>query len=103
MAAIDSKQDLQAPIAGTRNTQFKKFFSCNPNKDALFAVNADIDLGDALETASVFLSSAENVVRDLAMMNGGNESAFAALYLVQMSRAVVDASIWAERAERSAA
>ncbi|MCC7311092.1 MAG: DUF3077 domain-containing protein [Sulfuritalea sp.] len=103
MAAIDSKQDLQAPIAGTRKTQFKKFFSCNPNQDALFAINADIDLDDALEQASTFLSSAEKVVRDLAMMNGGNESAFAALYLVQMSKALVDASILSEAREGGAA
>jgi hypothetical protein len=103
MATIDSKQDLQAPIAGTRKTQFKTFFSCNPNKDALFAINADIDLDDALEQASTFLCSAEKVVRDLAMMNGGNENAFAALYLVQMSKALVDASILAPKSEGGAA
>ena len=85
-----------------RKTTFTKFFSCNPNQDALFAINGDIDLDDALEQASTFLCAAEKVVRDLAMMNGGNESAFAALYLVQMSRALVNASANAESREGGA-
>jgi hypothetical protein len=82
-----------------RKTRFTKFFSCNPDQSTLFAVNADIDLNDALEQASTFLSAAENVVRDLAMKNGGNENAFAALYLVQISRVLVNASISAEAEE----
>lgn len=103
MATIDSKQDLQTPIGGTRKTRLNKFFAFNPNGDALFAGNADIDLTDSLEQASTFLSAAEQVVRNLAMMNGGNESAFAALYLVEMSRALVDASIHASIVEGGAA
>ncbi len=108
MATLDSnsptdgiRQHSVPPIDETRKTRFTKFFSCNPNRDALFAINADVDLDDALEQASTFLCSAEKVVRDLAMMNGGNESAFAALYLVQMSKALVDASILAPKSEGS--
>lgn len=98
MAKINS---TEAP-SSQRKTRFTKFFSCNPQGNALFAINGDIALDDALEQASTFLCSAEQVVLDLAM-KGGGESAFAALYLVQISRALVDSSILAEAAEGGAA
>lgn len=108
MATLDSKsapdgirQHSVTPLDDTRKTRFTKFFSCNADGDALFAVNGDIDSYDALEQASTFLSAAEQVVRDLAMMNGGNESAFAALYLVEISRALVNASVKSEAMERA--
>ena len=85
-------------MSSQRKTRFTKFFSCNPQQDALFAINGGIALDDALEQASTFLCSAEQVVRSLAL-NGGGESAFAALYLVEISRALVNASILAEAEE----
>lgn len=80
----------------TRKTQFTKFFSCNPQQDALFSINAGLELDDALQQASCFLEAAEDTMMALVMDAEGVEDpinrAWPAVYLVQMVRAIVIAA-----------
>lgn len=84
----------QSASAPNRKTAFTKFFSCNPQQDALFAINADISATDALEMASTFLASADGIMNAVAM-ECDNNSVWAAAYLVEMSKAIVNAAIGA--------
>ena len=77
-----------APILKTAVT---KFFPCNPAQDALFSVNPSVPVEDALGTASCFLASAVGIMQEVALQIDTNE-AWAALYLVEMSKGVVDAA-----------
>lgn len=82
----------------SRVTREIPFFSCNPNGDSLFTVRAGLPLEDALNEASCFLGAAQGVVSDAAMDLSGPEhpesrDIFAALYLVQFAKALVDAAI----------
>lgn len=86
-----------------RKTTFTKFFSCNPQQDSLFAINGDIAADDALEQAACFLDAAEDALRDLCMSAESASDpvnrAWPALYLVEISHAVVHAALSAIHAE----
>jgi hypothetical protein len=74
-----------------RTTHFKKFFSCNAGQQALFAVNEGVSILDALEQASCFLDSAEEITRQAAE-ECNSTTVYAAAYLVEISKAIVDAA-----------
>ena len=68
------------------------FFSCNPEGDALFSVREGVPAIDALEYASTFLSVASATAHNAALSTN-DEQSFAAAYLIDMSKAIVDAAI----------
>lgn len=75
-----------------RYTKEHAFFSCNINKQALFTLNAGIDFEDAISQASCFLASALRITQDLAIDNDSAQ-AWAAHYLVEISKAIVDSTL----------
>ena len=83
--------------AGTRRLTRFTNFGCN--RDYLFAVNGGVSAVTALEEAACFLSTATESIRDMAMdlaeCGGDDHRAWAALYLCEISYAVVEASIGA--------
>lgn len=89
--------------APSRKTTFTKFFSCNPQQDSLFAINGDLSIDDALEQASCFLEASEDTIRTLCMDAESADDpinrAWPALYLVEISRAIVKAAITAVHRE----
>jgi hypothetical protein len=87
------------PAAPDRRTLRINFLPCNPQQDALFAVNDDLPADDALQYASNFMDSAAAVMLDTAQ-EIDSASAWGALYLIQMAKAVVDAATCAITKER---
>lgn len=85
---------FESQASPKRITAQRPFFSCGPNDDRLFSVRADVPLSDALEQASCFLAAALSAVYEAAD-DAGNASVHGAAYLVEMSKAVVDAAILA--------
>lgn len=80
-----------APII---TTAFAEFSPCNPERDALLAVNPGVSVKDALEKAQVFLTSVDHLVNSIAdQTDDGN--AWAAIYLLDMSRAIIQSSVQA--------
>jgi len=82
----------------TRKTTFTKFFSCSPQQDSLFAINGDLSVDNALEQASCFLEASEDTLRALLADSAPDDPinrAWPALYLIEISSAIVDASIQA--------
>ncbi len=75
----------------SRTTAFTKFLSCNVQHQQLFSVNAGIPLLDALEQASCFLASADSIITEAAMQCD-NGTVWAAAYLVEISKAIIDAA-----------
>lgn len=75
-------------------TSHLPFFSCNPNKYSLFAVQAGIPVMDAMEAASCFLDSASALAYQLAG-NGEGQSRqiYAIANMIDMAKAALDASI----------
>lgn len=96
---MSDTQGAPAP-APERATAQHPFFSCNIRDDLLFSVRAGIPANDALEQASSFLAAAGSTVYQVAEKVGG-ESAYAAGYLVEMAKAIVDAAIIAIAEERN--
>lgn len=78
--------------ASRRVTRRTRFFSCNPQGERLFSVRAGISADDALEQASCFLDSALDIASDLVNEHQANGSIAAVAYLIEMSKAVVDAA-----------
>ena len=82
---------------GTVARRLTRFTTFGCNRDYLFAVNEGVAASDALEEAACFLSTATESLREMAMElseNGGDDHrAWAALYLCEISSAVVLASI----------
>lgn len=84
--------------APTRKTSPRKFFSCNPEQDMLFAVREGIPATDALEMASCFLASAQDITAEVAQDERGDRI-WGAFYLIKMAKAVVDAAVGAVQDE----
>lgn len=79
--------------AKIRTTKVHPFFSCNIDKQALFSINPNIEIDDAISQASCFLSSALKITEDLAVDNGSAQ-AWAAYYLIEISKAIIDSAIY---------
>ena len=70
-------------------TKTYPFFSCNPERQNLFSINADIPVLDALEQANGFIAIAEEVLgEDLV-----NTRETAAFHLLQFGRATLQSVI----------
>lgn len=63
------------------------FFSCNPAQTSLFSVNPGVPSEDALQMVQCFLDDA------LVAMNKDEQMSFAACRLVEMAKAVLDATV----------
>lgn len=61
-----------------------------PNRHPLFRVSAGVPIRDALEHASELLHCSKLLALDAAMDAGANRYAWAAHYLGEMAKAVVD-------------
>lgn len=70
-------------------TTAHNFFAATPEGITLFSVAEGVPLENALEWASCFLESAIDSMRLIAEENG---DVFPSLYLVQMAKAVINAS-----------
>ena len=68
------------------------FSTCgkHPNLHRLFRVNSGVPIRDALEHASELLHCSKMLALDAAMEKGADRFAWAAHYLGEMAKAVVD-------------
>lgn len=67
------------------------FFSCNSEQERLFSVCEGVSILDALNQVSCFLASAQSAAESA---DGGDvRLIWAAAYLIEMSKAVVDSAI----------
>lgn len=90
-----------------RTTARQSFFSCNLQRDHLFSVNPGVPTKDALNHAANFLDVAAALTADAALEVDGETPAdahrmWAASYLVQICKALVNASLCDERKEKCA-
>lgn len=85
-------------VTRRRVTAEHSFFSCDPSGTALFTVRADVSIDSALNSAAALLDTAFALMTEAATdMEGGklpdSRRAWAAAYLAEMSKALVDAAI----------
>ncbi|AZD09394.1 hypothetical protein C4K26_3999 [Pseudomonas chlororaphis] len=73
-----------------RTLGFVTFGSCVDPEQTLFRVNADVPLQQALEQASTLLYYAKKLALDAAMEEQGERYAWAAHFLAEMGKAVID-------------
>jgi len=66
------------------------FSGCGKDNQPLFQVNAGVPLAQALEHASNLLYCAKHLALDAAMEPDGQKHAWAAHYLGEMGKAVID-------------
>lgn len=69
---------------------FVTFGQCADPELTLFRVNADVPLEQALEQASTLLYYAKKLALDAAMEEQGERYAWAAYFLAEMGKAVID-------------
>ncbi|MDT9644610.1 DUF3077 domain-containing protein [Pseudomonas sp. JV245A] len=69
---------------------FVTFGQCADLELTLFRVNADVPLQQALEQASTLLYYAKKLALDAAMEEQGERYAWAAYFLAEMGKAVID-------------
>jgi hypothetical protein len=69
---------------------FVTFGQCTDPELTLFRVNADVPLQQALEQASTLLYYAKKLALDAAMEQQGERYAWAAYFLAEMGKAVID-------------
>ena len=67
------------------------FFGCNTDGDALFAVREGIPALDALQMNQCFLEASIDIATNVALEED-NGSAWGLVYLLQMSKASLDAA-----------
>lgn len=89
-----------------RFTAHHPFFSADPDQTPLFAVRPGVPLEHALGWASNFLDVAEGLTREAARGVDGPEKpdarlVWAASYLTEISKALVEASLHTAMSERS--
>lgn len=75
-----------------RVTKHHRFFQVNLRGDLLFCVREDIPAANALEQASNFLDAAVAAVYQAAEASD-TAVAYAAAYLTEMAKAIVDAAV----------
>ena len=77
-----------APVIKTQGVV--TFGECVDSEQTLFRVNADVPLQQAQEHASVLLYYAKKLALDAAMEEQGERYAWAAYFLAEMGKAVID-------------
>jgi hypothetical protein len=81
-----------------RMTKEHPFFSCSVDRQSLFKIKEGIEFDDALNQASCFLASTLKITEDLAFENDSAQ-AWAAHYLIKISKAIVDSILKNEMVE----
>ncbi len=76
--------------ASVKTLGFVTFGQCADPELTLFRVNADVPLQQALEQASTLLYYAKKLALDAAMEEQGERYAWAAYFLAEMGKAVID-------------
>lgn len=87
--------------APTRTTTATAFFNINAAGEKLFSINANIDLLDALEQASVFLSVALDDAINASVT--ADNKLHSVSFLIELSKSIVDSAAQTLINERSAA
>ncbi|MGZ0784461.1 DUF3077 domain-containing protein [Pseudomonas sp. TKO26] len=77
-------------MCAIKTSGFVTFGSCGDADQSLFRVNADVPLLQALEHASTLLYYAKKLALDAAMEDQGERYAWAAHFLAEMGKAVID-------------
>ncbi|MFA7240508.1 MAG: DUF3077 domain-containing protein [Sulfuricellaceae bacterium] len=95
--AGDQPASTSAASMPKHQTADYPFFSCNLQKDKLFSVREGIPLKGALEQASLFLDSAQAIAGIAEDVTPA--VVYGAAYLIEMAKAVVDATVYAAHAE----
>ncbi|MDS9879202.1 DUF3077 domain-containing protein [Pseudomonas protegens] len=75
---------------------FVTFGQCADPELTLFRVNTDVPLQQALEQASTLLYYAKKLALDAAMEEQGERYAWAAYFLAEMGKAVIDDVGWGQ-------
>ncbi len=85
----------QTPGASAPITTRTSFTRINAAGDLLFEVRPGVPAVDALEMASCYMASARDMASDCAQAYSGDQPDhfWAAFYLIEMAKAVLDASI----------
>lgn len=78
------------PLSAFTTLGVVTFGDYGENEKPLFRVNAGMQLGEALEHASTLLYYAKKLAMEAAMDVRGEQYAWAAHYLCEMGKAVVD-------------
>ena len=78
------------PLSSFTTLGVVTFGDYGENEKPLFRVNAGMPLGEALEHASTLLYYAKKLAMEAAMDVRGEQYAWAAHYLCEMGKAVVD-------------
>ena len=78
------------PLSAFTTLGVVTFGDYGENEKPLFRVNAGMPLGEALEHASTLLYYAKKLAMEAAMDVRGEQCAWAAHYLCEMGKAVVD-------------
>ncbi len=78
------------PLSAFNTLGVVTFGDYGENEKPLFRVNAGMPLGEALEHASTLLYYAKKLAMEAAMDVRGEQYAWAAHYLCEMGKAVVD-------------
>ena len=78
------------PLSAFTTLGVVTFGDYGENEKPLFRVNAGMPLGEALEHASTLLYYAKKLAMEAAMDVRGEQYAWAAHYLCEMDKAVVD-------------
>ncbi|MFA7239666.1 MAG: DUF3077 domain-containing protein [Sulfuricellaceae bacterium] len=107
--ALEAATPTGDPLTGTpspatatpkHQTADYPFFSCSPQKDKLFSVREGIPQEGALEQASLFLESAQAIAGIAEDVTPA--VVYGAAYLIEMAKAIVDATVYAAHAEEMA-
>ncbi|MCY1282008.1 hypothetical protein D9M68_619470 [compost metagenome] len=69
------------------------FAECNPQGQALFVVAEGVPVADALQHASNLLACINNLTRSAAVERIDDEAIWAAHYLGEMAKAVIEAAL----------
>lgn len=97
----------EPPSVSTPVTQELRFCNIGPDGPGLFSVNPGIPLKGALEKAACFQDVAGDLLSAYAMNDddeAGKEGFWAAIYLLEMSKAIThSAAAWKDAAEGGAA
>jgi len=78
------------------------FSTCGETGQPLFRLNPEIPIESALEHASNLLACASEISLDAALGDAGKQSVWAAHYLSEMAKAIVDDALASSAAARYA-
>lgn len=83
--------DTPGATAPVRKTAHIDFHTINADGDKLFSIRENIPLEDAIEQASCFAATVADLVNQAAL-DGDTYQLWAAAYLADMSKAILDSA-----------